>query len=130
MQSKLVKIATLGILSCSFFLPQTFAATKKSAEEENIDVTQQQVTKEELAAIFVLSEVCPKIQGKNTKFTDGYKRLAKDYLPNEKNPVAALQSLSKQASFQEALKQARQDAKNAGEENNKQVCQDVINYHS
>ncbi|ENV33999.1 MCR_0457 family protein [Acinetobacter gerneri] len=131
MQLKLAKLMAVGLLSTSFLIPQAFAASQKTkSDEENIDVTQIQVTKEELAAIYVLSEICPKLQGKSDKFDAGLSRLTKEYMPNEKNPVSALKSLSKQAAFQSALKEARSDAKKAGDKNNKEICEDVSNYQS
>lgn len=57
------------------------------AQNENIEVTPlQKVTQQELAAIYVLSEVCPAlIQDKDqTKFNQGYAKLAKEYMPAEK----------------------------------------------
>ncbi len=54
----------------------------------------------------------------------------KDYLPNEADPVAALEKRSKDKSFKKVLKEARNDAKAAGNEQNKLVCQDVKAYQS
>ncbi len=132
MQFKFAKLMAVGLITSSFLIPQAFAAThsKAKSDEENIDVTQQQVTNEELAAIYVLSEICPKLDGKDSKFDAGYARLVHEYMPNEKNPVSALKKLSQQKSFQPALKEARGDAKKAGDKDNKEICQDVTNYHS
>lgn len=33
------------------------------------------------------------------KFNQGYTKLAKEYLPNEKSPIAALEKLSQQKKF-------------------------------
>lgn len=97
---------------------------------ENIEITQQQITQEELAAIYVLSDICPALIGESAKFQQGYATLARDHLPQEKDPVAALKQLSRTAKFEKVLKEAQQDAKAAGDAENKQVCQDVMVYGS
>ncbi|HBG83396.1 MAG TPA: hypothetical protein DDX00_06415 [Acinetobacter radioresistens] len=109
--------------------PGTYAAENNKAGSENIDVTpQQQVTQEELAAVYVLSEICPGLIGKDQKFNEGYSRLAQAHMPGEKNAVSALEKRSKAKNFQSVLKEARQDAKNAGKSKNTQVCRDVASY--
>ncbi|CAG68102.1 hypothetical protein BSN82_03520 [Acinetobacter baylyi] len=122
--------AVLLAASCSF-ISVTHAAEAKDLSE-NIEVTPQEgITQEELAAIRVLQEICPKFVGKEkSEFDAGYARLVKDYMPNEKNPEDALNRLSKQKDFQKFLKQARDDAKNAGDEQNREVCADVKSYKS
>ena len=124
MNSKFVKLCSVTALIFSSVLSQTHAA------DENIEVTQQNVTNEELAAIFVLSEVCPSIDKAGTQFEQGYAKLVKDYLPNEKSPINALQKIAKQDNFKSALEEARSDAKKAGDADNAEICQDVSNYNS
>lgn len=130
MQNKLMGFLSVGLLSASFaFIPTAFAEKTKATDiKENIDVTQQSVTKDELAAIYVLSEVCPSLIKQDEKFNAGYSKLLKDYLPNEKSPENSLKNLVKQSSFNDALKQARLDAKTAGDKGNRQVCEDVKDY--
>jgi hypothetical protein len=66
-------------------------------KDENIEVTPlQQVTQQELAAIYVLSEVCPSLVSDQSQFENGYNALAKEYLPQQKNPTEYLKSLSKE----------------------------------
>lgn len=128
----LIKLFSLGILSTTFAIaPFAFAEKPVAANNaENIDVTQQQVTKDELAAIYVLSEVCPKLTKQDDQFRLGYSNLLKDYMPNDKTPEASLKKLMKQSSYAQALKQAELDAKNAGDKGNTEVCEDVKNYQS
>lgn len=124
--------AVLGLaLLCgsSLMLSTAQAANDKNkSNDENIEVTQQQVTQEELAAIYVLSEICPKLIDKNQDFSQGYANLLKDYMPGVHNPIDALKRLSKEKAFQPILKEARSDAKKAGDKANLGVCQDVVNY--
>ncbi len=121
-----------GLISASLiFAPNAFAEKTNSTNiKENIEVTQQSVTKDELAAIYVLSEVCPSLVKQDDQFKKGYNNLLKDYLPQEKTPDTALKSLVKQSSFKDALKQARADAKTAGDKGNLKVCSDVKDYQS
>ena len=123
MNSKLIKRCSLAVLLLGSVLSQTHAA------DENIDVTQQNVSNEELAAIFVLSEVCPTLSQAGDKFDHGYAKLVKEYLPNEKKPVIALNSIAQQDNFKAALDEARNDAKKAGDADNIQICQDVSNFY-
>jgi hypothetical protein len=132
MNNKLVKTLSFAVLSTSLAFSATAFAEKKNATKsaENIDVTQQQVTKEELSTIFVLSEICPSLVKTDDAYKKGYDNLLKDYLPNEKNPQNALKSLVKQADFKSPLAQARQDAKKASKKENTEICEDVKNYQS
>lgn len=129
MQNYLKKALSLGLVSAAVALsPMAFAEKKAEAQTENIDVTQKSITKDELAAIYVLSETCPKLITKDDKFDAGFNRLLKDYLPQEKQPATALNALMKQSAYQSALKQAQADFKKAGDKVNTQVCNDVKDY--
>ncbi|UIJ76809.1 MCR_0457 family protein [Acinetobacter sp. SH20PTE14] len=121
-------VKSLCALSLSAFAFTTMSA---HAADEKIEVTPTpQVTSQELAAIYVLSEVCPKLVNDKDrpKFEAGYAKLAKEYMPNEKNPVNALQQLSKQKSFKDALKEAQSDAKKAGDKKNGAICKELTAY--
>lgn len=127
------KLFTVALLSVStFFITSTYAETEQSQKQqnENIEVTQQNVTDEELAAIFVLSEICPDMTKQDEKFTTGYNLLLADYLPGNKKPLETLKNMSKKNQYAATFKEARADAKKAGEQANLEICQDVINYQS
>lgn len=118
------------VASAGLTTSNAFAASEKTADasHENIEVTQINVTQEELAAIYVLSEICPALLKNKTGFDAGYANLLKDYLPQEKKPADFLSNLSQQGHFKAILKQARDDAKRAGDQANLEICQDVVNY--
>jgi hypothetical protein len=123
---KNVLLNTLTAATLSLF---ALNASTAFAADEKIEVTPTtQISKQELAAIYVLSEVCPKLVSDQAKFEQGYAKLAKEYMPNEKSPVAALEKLSKQKSFAKILDEAQNDAKKAGAEKNKEICQELTTY--
>lgn len=126
MQKAALRLISTTLLGTTLLFGQ-FA---NAEQDENFEVTQKTVTKDELAAIYVFSETCSSLKEHDKAFTSGYQKLLNDYLPNEKAPVTKLQSLVKQADYRSALEQARIDAKNAGEESNRQICADIRNYHS
>ncbi|AOA58977.1 MCR_0457 family protein [Acinetobacter larvae] len=120
------KAITLGTFSISCLLSATLFAAENN---ENIEVTQVQVTSEELAAIYVLSEICPKfVKGK--KFDQGYAALVADYLPDSAKPLRQLQQIAQNPQFKKFLDEARQDAQKAGDDKNRAVCQDIEKYQS
>ena len=127
-----LKTFALGILASSLTLtPYAFAKDKKvDTSSENIDVTQQTVTQEELATVFTLSEVCPAFIKDKKKFDKAYTAELKKLLPNEKNPIEAVNKLSQQANFKKALKEARDVNKKAGEKENKEMCQQVVDFYA
>ena len=119
------------LIMSSFATSPVFAADKKSVAEK-IEVTpiSEDVTKEELAAIYVLSEICPSLIGKDLKFNTAYENLAQAFLANEKDAVKMLNKRAKAKDFQVALTEARNDANAASEDDNRQICDDVRNYYS
>lgn len=110
MKLSMFKSLSLGLLTTALMtLSVTHAATQ---QDENIEVTPtQKITQQELAAIYVLSEVCPSLVKENDQFKKGYAKLAQEYLPQEQDPVNALQKLSKQKNFKSILAEAKSDAK-------------------
>lgn len=115
------------ILKSTFFSAALLASSFSAAE--NIEVTPvQQITSQELAAIYVLSEVCPKFVKNNSAFEAGYRKLAQEYLPSEADPITALKQMSQQQNFKSILKEAQNDAKVAGDAKNKQICQELSAY--
>ena len=127
MKLSMFKSLSLGLLTTALMtLSVTHAATQ---QDENIEVTPtQKITQQELAAIYVLSEVCPSLVKENDQFKKGYAKLAQEYLPQEQDPVNALQKLSKQKNFKSILAEQKSDAKKAGDVKNKEICQELTTY--
>ncbi|TCB51028.1 hypothetical protein E0H80_06585 [Acinetobacter sp. ANC 4779] len=127
MKSSMFKSLSLGLLTTA---AMTFSVTHAATQqEENIEVTPtQEITQQELAAIYVLSEVCPSLVKNDAQFSRGYSKLAQEYLPQEKDAVSALTKLSKEKKFKSILTEARSDAKKAGDAKNKEICQELTTY--
>ena len=132
MKKNVVKALGLSFLiAASTFVPTVFAADKQS-ETEKIEVTpmSDEISPRELAVIYVLSETCPTLIGKDLKFNKAYDTLVKSYLSNEKNAVEILSKRMQTKEYTESLKEARDIAKAASDEDNRQICDDVRNYYS
>ena len=127
MKSSMFKSLSLGLLATALMTVSVTHAA--SQQEENINVTPtQKITQQELAAIYVLSEVCPSLVKDDAQFEKGYSKLAQEYLPQEKDAVSALSKLSKEKKFKSILAEARTDAKKAGDAKNKEICQELTTY--
>ena len=127
MKSSMFKSLSLGLLTTALMTVSVTHAA--SQQEENINVTPtQKITQQELAAIYVLSEVCPSLVKDDAQFEKGYSKLAQEYLPQEKDAVSALSKLSKEKKFKSILAEERTDAKKAGDVKNKEICQELTTY--
>lgn len=129
MKLSMFKSLSLGLLTTAVMSFSVTHAAKQ--QDENIEVTPiQKVTQQELAAIYVLSEVCPSLVKDDAQFSRGYSKLAQEYLPQEKDAVSALSKLSKEKKFKSILAEARTDAKKAGDSKNKEICQELTTYNN
>ena len=126
MNLNVMKKVILAVCGSSLIAISSAHAANK---DENIEVTPlQQVTQQELAAIYVLSEVCPSLVSDQSQFENGYNTLAKEYLPQQKNPTEYLKSLSKEKKFKPILAEAQADAKKAGKAKNQEICKELSTY--
>ena len=90
MNLNVMKKVILAVCGSSLIAISSAHAANK---DENIEVTPlQQVTQQELAAIYVLSEVCPSLVSDQSQFENGYNTLAIEYLPQQKNPTEYLKT--------------------------------------
>lgn len=126
MNLNVMKKVILAVCGSSLIAISSAHAANK---DENIEVTPlQQVTQQELAAIYVLSEVCPSLVLDQSQFENGYNSLAKEYLPQQKNPTEYLKNLSKEKKFKPILAEAQADAKKAGKAKNQEICKELSTY--
>lgn len=99
------------------------------AQNNNVEVTPlAEVTPQELAALHVLNDICPTLVKDQQSFQKGYQRFLGDYLPHTKNPLQQLQTLSQHRQFQAILTEAKNDAKQAGDIKNTEICQEISVY--
>lgn len=99
------------------------------AQDSNHEVTPEQyVTEEELAAIYVLSEICPSLVDNQAAFEQGYQSFVEVYLPDIQNPIDALKRFSHEANSAPLLLEAKRDADQAGTVKNSQICQELVTY--
>ncbi|WP_441374292.1 MCR_0457 family protein [Acinetobacter lwoffii] len=109
----------------------TLLGASAFAADENINVTPtQQVTKQELAAIYVLSEICPSMVKDKSQFNQGYTKLVTEYMPGQRNPVESLNQMAKQNDFRNILAEAQSDAKKAGKKKNQVICNELTTYNN
>ncbi len=126
-------IKTLGLaasLICfgSITTMASAAPVKANADNRVEFKSSLPITQEEIAAVDVLGEICPKIIGKNANFDKGFNRLLTDLLPNIDQPVLALKALKDDAEYQNILTEARSDANRATVQENRDVCLEIVNY--
>lgn len=127
-----LKKLTLSLISASCLLASpAFAASDKKAKavhEENIDVSQDQISLEEIATVYNLSKLCPSLVDDKTKFEKAYEIELKKVLPNEANPKTAVQSLVKQSDFKQKLKEVQNASAKFSKKENTEMCQEVADY--
>lgn len=132
MNSFFKKSCSVAALVSSLFATSIYAvdAVNPVTVQDNIKVSDESTstTQEELATIYVLSEICPNIIGNSKAFEQGYARLAKDYWPLKGDAVKGLKQRAQQQGFEKYLTQARQNANNMTAQNNREVCEDVMAY--
>lgn len=86
------------------------------------------ISEEEMAAIHVLAQICPKLVNDQQQWQQGYANILRDYLPGLKQPAAALQQLSQQPQFQPILRQAEETAQHEGDRKNRVICEEIMSY--
>jgi len=117
-------LKTLTALTLSAFTLHVYA--------ENVDVTpsDNQVTQQELAALYVLSDICPSVIDAKAqdKFEQGFGKLLKENMPQVKDPAQTLKALAQDPKFAPILQEAQADAKKAGDAKNLEICQELTTY--
>jgi hypothetical protein len=109
--------------------PGTTAASQTANKGDKVEFKSSlPVTQEEIAAVDILGEICPKLIGNSKKFDEGYRHLLRDLMPNIDQPHLALKALAEDAEYQTKLKEARADANRATVKDNRAVCQDILTY--
>lgn len=120
---------TLAAISLSLIASMGVAHAAKNTADSKVEFKSSlPITQEEIAAVNILNEICPKILGRNANFDAGYNRLLSDLLPDIQNPATALKALQDDQDYQQKLAQARQDANKASVDDNREICLEVVQY--
>ncbi len=125
-----LKMLSISLISVSFLaISPAFAASKKTqTEDQNIDVSQDQASLEEIATVYNLSKLCPSLVKDKATFEKAYDVELKKVLPNESNPKTFVQTLAKQKDFQLKLKDVQKASSKFSKKENAEMCQEVADY--
>jgi uncharacterized protein YpmS len=88
------------------------------------------IIKEDIASTQVMAEVCPAIIGKNAKFDSNIQTLIKSYLADYSEKSMTYEKLQADTEYKSFLEESRTAAKESSKEEQKSVCDDVLNYEA
>ncbi|OTG73176.1 hypothetical protein B9T26_08800 [Acinetobacter sp. ANC 4169] len=86
------------------------------------------IVKEDIASTQVMTEVCPAIIGKNAKFDQNIQLLIQSYLQDYSDKSMTFDKIQADTEYKSVLDEARQAAKETAKDEQKSVCEDVVNY--
>ena len=92
-----------------------------------IDISELSTTKEEVALLQVLSEICPAMLPKNQQqgFSTAYNNELKRLMPTISDPRMAVQYLSTQQDYKQILNETRQWTLSYSKDENKAICTEL-----
>ncbi|QXW27017.1 hypothetical protein KXJ74_06210 [Acinetobacter johnsonii] len=88
------------------------------------------IVKEDVASAQVMAEVCPAVIGKNAKFDGNIKLLVQSYLADYSDKSMTYESIQSDSEYKAVLNEARETAKETTADEQKSVCDDVLNYQA
>ena len=88
------------------------------------------MVKEDIASAQVMIEVCPAIIGKNAKFDHNTHQLIQSYLQDYSDKSMNFDKIQSDTEYKSILNEARQAAKETSKDEQKSVCDDVVNYEA
>ncbi|BCU65198.1 hypothetical protein F941_01185 [Acinetobacter bouvetii DSM 14964 = CIP 107468] len=110
-----------------------FAAVFSQAVIADEGLTQAEantIVKEDVASAQVMAEVCPAVIGKNAKFDGNIKLLVQSYLADYSDKSMTYESIQSDSEYKAVLNEARETAKETTADEQKSVCDDVLNYQA
>ena len=104
-------------------------ADDKNGDTIAIDMSDLSTTKEEVAVLQVLSEICPSMLNKSqqTGFNTAYNVELKKLMPTISDPRLAVQYLSSQQDYKQILNETRQWTLSYPKAENLELCKDLAN---
>ncbi|TCB42277.1 hypothetical protein E0H83_12200 [Acinetobacter terrestris] len=123
----------IKMISFRGFLGLGFATLLSQAVLADEGLTQAEantIVKEDLASAQVMAEVCPAIVGKNAKFDHNIHQLIQSYLQDYSDKSMTYDKIQADTEYKAVLDEARQAAKETSKDEQKSVCDDVVNYEA
>jgi len=120
-------------ISLRGFLGLGLAALLSQAVLADESLTQAEANtliKEDIASTQVMAEVCPAILGKNAKFNHNIQQLIQTYLQDYSDKSMTYDKIQADSEYKSVLDEARQAAKETSKEEQKTVCNEVVNYEA
>ncbi len=104
-------------------------AEDKNGDTIAIDMSDLSTTKEEVAVLQVLSEICPPMLNKSqqTGFNTAYNVELKKLMPTISDPRLAVQYLSSQQDYKQILNETRHWTLSYPKAENLELCKDLAN---
>lgn len=130
-QKTLASYGLVLMAIANFAMPTLAIATEiksnPNKQEIMIDMSQVSTTKNEIAVLQVLSEICPPMLNKNQQqgFASAYNVELQRLMPTISNPKQAIQYLSTQADYKQILAETRQWTLQYPTAENKEICIDL-----
>ncbi len=122
---KLISFRSLLSLGVAALLSQAVLADEGLTPAET-----NTMVKENIASAQVMLEVCPVIIGKNAKFDQNIHKMVQSYLQDHSDSSVNFDKIQSDSEYQSILAEARQDAKETNKDEQKSVCDDVLNYEA
>jgi hypothetical protein len=110
-----------------------FAAIFSQAVMADEGLTQAEantIVKEDLASAQVMTEVCPAVIGQNAKFDSNIKVLIQSYLADYSDKSISFEKMQSDSEYKSVLDEARKAAKETTADEQKSVCNDVLDYEA
>lgn len=118
------KFSLFGALTLSvaaFISPSVVANDLTTAENDTI-------VKEDIAAAQVMAEVCPTVIGQSAKLNSTIQELIQSYLAEYSDKGMSYAKLQADSEYKSLLEEARQGAKQTADDEQKTVCEEVLDY--
>ena len=122
---KLISFRSLLSLGIAALLSQAVLANEGLTPAEA-----NTMVKEDIASAQVMIEVCPAIIGKNAKFDHNTHQLIQSYLQNYSDKSMSFDKIQSDTEYKSILNEAREAAKETSKDEQKSVCDDVVNYEA
>lgn len=121
MIKKFSLFSALTLSVAAFISPSVVANDLTTAENDTI-------VKEDIAAAQVMAEVCPAVIGQSAKLNSTIQELIQSYLAEYSDKGMSYAKLQADSEYKSLLEEARQGAKQTADDEQKTVCEEVLNY--